>query len=1306
MRSNDTKGSMPFAVIAVTILLVSVVAAGIVASYDKSSDTSDDVILDIDAIDMAIADVTVYTNRGLGEIIRVASIDENLGDLSERCTAIGMRADDWFSFQFPMVSGSARVTYVSHEMELVAEPMGLSGEDGYTGTYLRGVGSIAVVIESESGRTETELDISTDGNYALPLAVERAAMFQSMTGGSGISLSQMLEYQLTSMAQYRVLNGYGGLGAYGSRGTDAIITESDVSRAYEAGIEALAAICFRDGPYASHGGADLADITAAKDGRIELDLDAIYAQALYAVADEVALGWLDYLYGYKIASAFDKVFNPFRDAFRSLGRFLSGEERVSGVPYLKKIMEDNGYSESQYRYPGSGTTTVTIDGYTVTVVNPTADLFSESWLTDFKKRYDRNDDYVRDFVTGVIRDAAVRAADRNNLGSVVLEIDPYDQESFKESLLRLYKDAISGSIDAMQSGISESLRDGTVYDEFYGSLADEIASHEDGLAYTGTLYSGIRSALASEIERRAAEAEENEEEFIRPDIDSMMSSSAVARAISAYRSSVHEDLAPVQVLKNVEGGSKSLLHRGLSLICSYGLDALDILSPAEDEAETLVSEILAVDSMNPYSGRIDLPASEGFELEDDGGAIAVEHLSVECDMSAVTINIGRPEGVHNVGFRVDESAAFTTTFPISISGWVGYTVEGAGSLAQTMDSITSAVKGGFQVDLDLEITIASGWDLSGVTYAPSCTILTDLQNILLEIFEPIMEPLREIMKAIRGAMTALGETLMDIAGFSSDKLLRLYQFMMDPLNELSELIQDTLESAISEAVFGILFDINLGDQSVTLQFFGCELELTTNAVSWAAKTKTLMKAELRMPVAGLLLTAGFTAKVRGDVAAENLILTGNGGISGDGWSIDADIDPLMKGSKYLFTLNGKVGKNKITITAPKLESYHELGLTLSDVPGLREVLDSIPLPIPGAKLSIDAGFQIRCKAATEIGLIINEYESNPPGTDRGNEWVEILNNTDSSIDLAGYSLELDSRKRSGSEMLSGELKPGEILVIEPSFTLVNTAGDSLVLKDSSGEECDRIRMKADGTDDDESWQRGYDGSSEWVKAKSTMGRTNGSWITSSFSAEVLKECAWKAVEKSFGRVESITDLDSLVAFIQYLVRYTLEGLIDLVADLIIDASLFVSADIKDVSSSGSAGIRVALRTDGELAKDCLRYIAGKVESLILGIKNPYRIDPVEMFAENIDLEVLAHAGIGFPEVLSKGSDLPDMDLAVLFRTNLSSLSRIVDIDAGRPEMEFGVMARNCPIAAIPHKLRPDKQLEHDLWLFKAVVRLA
>lgn len=1305
---------MPFALIAVTILLVSTVAVAVTSAYDDSSKETDDISDEIDATAAAIADVAAYVNRGIGDIIRSSSEDPKGGNLEERCSVIMERTRDWMEFQFPMNSKGAKVSYVSHHMEIAAEPMGIdlgTDIDGYTPAYLRGVGEIEAVIETQNGKSETSIEIRSDGNYAIPLSLERAGIFESMTGSAGASLAQMVEYQLTSLAEYRVLNGFGGLSSYGERGTDSILTERDVEEALQICMEALSAICFRDGNLASKDRADLADMLGAESGTIQIDMASVYSQALYAAVDEVAIRWLDYFYGFEVLTALDKVLNPFRDAFKSLSGFLKGEERVSGVPYLKKAMESFGIPESEYRHPGCGTTSISVGGFSIRVENPAADLFEQSWMKDFKKRFDRNEDYVRDFVIGILKDAAVRASERTDLGTVSIQIDPYDEKGFLNELMTLYREAVSGCQDVLESEITSTLRDSRVYDEFYGSLADEIGSHEEEFVLSGDLRNRIREALSAAIEQKKAELEKEGKEYDAPDIDALMSSAEVASALESYRIQVHEDIEAFRALKGIDGGDRSIIHRALSAICSYGLGALGVLLPMEEKAESMASEILENEGMNPYCGLVDMPGSEEFLLKDDAGGTVKEYLRISIDTESLAIAVSKPSGIHDVGFGADSGASYTTEFPISVKGTLRYSVQGSNPFSQAMGAVTSAMDGSIALDLDMDIAVASGWSLEGISYEPSCTILTDIEAALITLFEPLIEPLREIMGAIRGIMTLINEAMMSIAGFVSDHLLDIYRFLQDPLTELSRMIEDFLESAISDAAFRILFDINLGDQSFKLQFFGCELQISTSAATWGARTKTIMEAVLTVPVAGLVLSAGFEAKMRGEVSAENLILTGSGGISGDGWSIDAKIDPLMKGGKYLFTLNGKAGKNRISIAAPKVESYHEFGLTLSDVPGIGKVLDSIPLPMIGANLSLDAGFQIRCKAATQTGLLINEYESNPPGTDKGNEWVEILNNTDSAIDLTGYRLVLESKKRSGETELSGTLAPGEFLLVHPDFTLVNSPGqgskngDNLVIRDAQGEIADSVRMKSDTSDDDESWQRGFDGSSEWVKAKSTMGRTNGSWITSSFSAEELKECAWRAVEKSFGRIGSITDLDSFVAFMQYMVRYTLEELIDLVAELIIDASVFISADVKDATSSMSSGIRVAFRTDGDLVKDCLRFIAGKVESLILGIKNPYRINPLEMFTENIDLEVLAHAAVGFPEIISKGADLPKMDLAAVFRANLSSISRIAGIDTGHPGMEFGIMARDCPIVAIPSKFRPDPDLSHDLWLFKATVTL-
>ncbi len=1297
---------MPFAIAAVTILLVSVFAAAVSFDYSRSEDAANGVKDGIDAVDVAITDVTSYVNRGFGEIIRSVSADADAGSLAERAETIQSRMVEWIEYQFPIKSGGTTVSYISHDVELRSEPMGVTGSDGtlgYTPTYIRGTGTVTAEVKSQSGSSTTDLTIYTDGNYALPLALDRASLMESMAGEGSISLSQMLSYQLTSIAQYRVLNGYGGLNAYGYKSTDQILTESDVQTAYQFCIDAISEICFRDGGGSVDGKdrADLADLLASEDGTVSIDLSAIYAQAMTAAIDDVAIKWLDYFYMFDVLEALDKILNPMKGALKSLSDFLSGKERVSGVPYLRDMMAANGYSEDDYRYPGAGVTTILVGDKAISVANPTADLFSQSWLTDFKKRYESEGNYVRDFVMDVLNGAAVRLAERTDLGTVSVRVDPYDQRSFIETLTSLYLDAVDECMDAIEETVSESLRSGEVYDEFYGSLADEVMDHASELVLADELASRIRSALAGAVER----------EEIDIGVDDFMASADVARALSSYRSAVYADLSGISSLKEVRSGDGSIIKKALTAICSYGLELLDVLVPVEETADVMVKEILETDALNPYGGVVDLPGSETFRLTDSTGREVVESLALMLSSEAPAVVVHSPEGVHTVGFREDDSAAYTTTFRIEVRGWVDYEVNGSGSLAQAMGSISSAVRGGFEVDTSTEVTVASGWALKGVVYEPSNTVWTDVRDILLEVLEPLVEPLRKLMEAMRGAATELAEALREIAGFAYEHLIDLYNIFMDPVGELSRIITESLEALFSDAVLKVLVDINMGDQSLTFELFGCTLVLKTSAITWKSKTKTLLSAELTMPVAGLTVTAGMTAKVRGDVKAENLILTGSGGIAGDDWSVSANVDPLMKSSKYLFSVTGKVGKNKISLVAPKLEDYHELGVTLSDIPGVGDMLSNIPVPFLGVNVGLDAGFEIRCKSQEQTGLLINEYESNPAGTDRGNEWVEIVNNTGSAIDLTGYTLCLESKKKDEKTELSGTLSPGEFLVVKPDFTLVNNpsqdsrSAEKLVIRDANGDPLDEVKMKQDNSDDGDTWQRGYDGSSEWVKRTGTMGRSNGNWVTSEFNIDALKDCVWSAVQKSFGKIGSITDLDSLVAFIQYLVRFTIEELIGLVADLIIDASVFVSVDIKDATSTVTSGIRVAFRTDGDLVKDCLKYVAGKVESLLLGIKNPYKIDPLAMFTENIDLEVMLHAGVGFPELLSKGADLPKMDLCMVLRTNLASLTRIAGIDTGDPGIEFGILARDCPKAVIPSKLGAKDTMTHDLWLFKATVTL-
>ena len=1312
MNGSDRFGGMPFAVIAVTLLLASTALVAVVQQYGDTEDGAEDLEDGIDAVDMAVADIQTYVNRGLGEVVRgLSTASDDVTDardtVEERAETFRSEAKKWLEFQFPIRSGGAVAELGPYELDLTAEALGLSsesGDGGYTPAYLKGTGTVHVTVRSDAGRGEADLEISTDGSYALPLSAERQSLFEGMAGSGGVSVSQMMTYQLTSLAQYRVMNGYGAMSEYGARGTTSIITADDVRAAYRNALEAVSMICFRDedNSLSGFGQVDLSDLLVSEDGEIVLDLSAVYSQALMSVIDDIALSWFDYVMGFQVLDALDRVLFPFRDAVAALAAFLLGDEAVySAVPYVEKTMELAGIDPDEYSRPGAGTSTVSAAGITVTVENPTSDVLSKGWLRDFGKRYTGETNFIMDFILDVLRRASVSLAENMDLGTVSVPVDAYDDSPFLDALAELFDRAVSDGMSAVEDTISESLSSGTVYDPFYGAIADEIQSHADEFVLSSELESRLVSAWTAAIPEGSE---------ITPAM--LAESGAVERAVHAYKASVHADLALFDELRRVADGD-GVVKRVLSEICAFGLGLIGITDCVPERMGVMCDEILAMNAINPHGGVTELPGTTGFRLEDGSGMTVLESLNAEVSGSLIVgnVSIDRDRCVHTVGFREDSSAAYSTVIVIDVSDLIDVRVVGSGAMSEAMGTFSSVMEDTVSLDTTIEVTVASGWALAGIEYIPSTTLYEDLWNLLLELLEPIIEPLRKIMEAVRSVMTTISEALMEALTFVSEQLTRIYQAVIGPLSDLKGWFESAVETVFTEAALDVLVSIGLDEQTVTLEFFGCTLEFCTDAVTWAANTKTLLSVTLTMPVAGLTVYAGITAKVRGEVEAENLIITGKGGIEGDGWSVDVTLDPLMRGGKYLITVDGEVGNTDISLVAPRLEDYHEMGIALSDVPGIGEAIGNIP--VMGVRVGLDAGFGLKYSDPMDDGLIVNEFESNPAGEDRGHEWVELLNNSPTSIDLDGYTLLAASDRRTKCMELSGTIGPGEFLVVYPEFTLVNSSGkytkngEAIVLKDPDGNEVDRTPTKKDGSNDGMTWQRSFDGSTEWVFAEGTQGRSNSAYPGSSLvSAAELKDAVWTAVEKSFDRVGTITNLESLQTFVQYLVRYTLEELIDAVAGRILEASVFVSLDVGDMASVSETGVRVALRTDGDLVVDVLRYITGMLMELILRAENPYSIDPLGMFTENIDLEVTVHTGVGFPDILSDGADLPEMDLGVTFRTNLAGITRLAGADTGRPEVVMGVRAIDCPELAMPSKLSPKDGMEHDLWLMMLTVRFS
>ena len=123
MRRNDKRGAMPFAVVAVAILLASAACGAIVADYERAAQESRSGEKDAEAVDAAIGSMRGFVNRGLAEIIRDVSLSD--GNVEDRMESFDRRAETWLYDQFPMTEDGVRAELVSHDVGLEAESLRL-----------------------------------------------------------------------------------------------------------------------------------------------------------------------------------------------------------------------------------------------------------------------------------------------------------------------------------------------------------------------------------------------------------------------------------------------------------------------------------------------------------------------------------------------------------------------------------------------------------------------------------------------------------------------------------------------------------------------------------------------------------------------------------------------------------------------------------------------------------------------------------------------------------------------------------------------------------------------------------------------------------------------------------------------------------------------------------------------------------------------------------------------------------------------------------------------------------------------------
>ncbi|MBS3151752.1 PKD domain-containing protein [Candidatus Woesearchaeota archaeon] len=127
-------------------------------------------------------------------------------------------------------------------------------------------------------------------------------------------------------------------------------------------------------------------------------------------------------------------------------------------------------------------------------------------------------------------------------------------------------------------------------------------------------------------------------------------------------------------------------------------------------------------------------------------------------------------------------------------------------------------------------------------------------------------------------------------------------------------------------------------------------------------------------------------------------------------------------------------------------------------------------------------------------ILINEVESNPNGTDSGNEWIEIYNPTLSSIDLTNWFVQ---RVDNGAtvNLTPVIMGPGSYYLFNTSGIILANTNLTLVLYDNMSNAIDSTSALADAANDNNCWARVPNGvdtntSADWTFQTCTPNAAN------------------------------------------------------------------------------------------------------------------------------------------------------------------------------------------------------------------------
>jgi hypothetical protein len=343
----DERARVPFAVLALTIFLLSSFSVAYMGAVTRQEMINDLLRSDLRSVD----DIAVQLQNELHSVIHIVCVDtlwEVLGKANSRTLKdreLDLRVinatfqellRDSLSRQFPRRISGHLIEESEHRINMFpriertlvlvpADPVSMNTSQTYgltnaTSSYLAS-GYINLTLYSKDSdlRSNRTLWLEREIDVPFPFLLNKMNTFQSNSVGSFSDISRLIEYILTTLAQFKAFQGYGvntkgmpseivqELRIVGHDATE-LLTLEDVELAVNLAILLETAKTFRTWDsqsagdlhelllkYSSGGTIDAADLALIFLKEDEgLNLEMILAQAMCGVLDQFVLKYLDY----------------------------------------------------------------------------------------------------------------------------------------------------------------------------------------------------------------------------------------------------------------------------------------------------------------------------------------------------------------------------------------------------------------------------------------------------------------------------------------------------------------------------------------------------------------------------------------------------------------------------------------------------------------------------------------------------------------------------------------------------------------------------------------------------------------------------------------------------------------------------------------------------------------------------------------------------------------------------------------------------------------------------------------------------